>query len=81
MRRMSKFMCCDLCKGKGIVNNCGFAKWCPKCCGMGVVNWIENIFGKSDLELSDDEKLEKKLESKNTIIINKLIQTLWILMY
>ena len=60
MRRMSKFMCCDLCKGKGIVNNCGFAKWCPKCCGMGVVNWIENIFGKSDLELSDDEKIRKE---------------------
>ena len=28
---------------------------------MEQVNWIENIFGKSDLELSDDEKIRKEI--------------------
>ena len=36
---------CDRCNGEGIENN---LRLCGKCFGVGELNWIEAIFGKSE---------------------------------
>lgn len=45
---------CTRCNGKGIFINKYFGKpSCPKCNGIGKLNWIENIVGKKPSHLTD----------------------------
>jgi len=46
---------CDSCNGVGyhIISFTGSAKWCKKCKGTGKLNWIEEIFGKQEVIISE----------------------------
>lgn len=48
---------CDYCKGTGFGKNSN-EYTCPKCKGIGVLNWIELVFGKSE---TSEELLDKLL--------------------
>ena len=40
---------CDLCNGSGIdkLTDIAFPNTCPKCAGLGKVDWVEQIVGSS----------------------------------
>lgn len=63
---------CDKCEGTGYVNISLPEYKCNKCNGTGKLNWLENLFGKSEPELKyyeppnipteEIEKIKKELE-------------------
>lgn len=64
---MNETNICDVCGGTGILwkkikNKCNH-KWCEKCCGLGEITWLENIFGKHEpLTRSEVNILEDNYE-------------------
>ena len=48
---MVELYICDQCDGTGILwkkINPNDHMWCNKCCGLGEITWLENIFGKHE---------------------------------
>ncbi len=80
---------CDYCKGSGFGKNSN-EYTCPKCKGIGVLNWIELVFGKSESseEISNDlldklltvdiESIDKdiKIVRKNCRIFQKDLRSI-----
>ena len=68
---MTDLIKCRLCRGVGSFREKNSTKsklykfrYCPRCQGLGEVNWIENIFG-STRSLSNDEYHKRRVMAWN----------------
>jgi RecJ-like exonuclease len=77
---------CDYCKGSGFGKNSN-EYTCPKCKGIGELNWLEMIFGKqkeksveemmNEFYKAVDESLSLSRDiSKNLDVFNKKIESI-----